>query len=446
MKIAKLESNPNFRKEEAPLPLVPIEDEERNNDKSKTIAFKLRTNPTDANSTVYSYTTLILDGTCSTRDALKWYPDVTRVLTGLNITSAAAKHQMIKRMCRDSVETAYENEVAKGQLARQRYNARQASRSLTKGATESDPDFESRQQQVYNAAMDLANLPQIEDGDIIAGLQAIIKHLSPFKVLAKQKRFMRRKMRKPADMKTRTYANHLLRINHSELPQLPPNFNTAQSLGEDEILDIVLHGVPNSWRKKMDEHDFDPHVGTLEDLINFCERMESAETHENATDKQLVNGRIPKKKKNSYKKPSSSDDATGKWCEFHETDTHTTSECETLKRLKRERANGGSKKGNFKNKTWKRQSSDAKSFTKKELAAIAEKAVRKAQREQLNAISKRKVDDSSDSSDGEINEKDDNSSVSSTASLNALETKMKDVDNELAEFSFDGKAKNSVDA
>ena len=114
------------------------------------------------------------------------------------------------------------------------------------------------------------------------------------------------------------------------------------------MLDIVLHGIPKSWHKKMDEHDFDPHEGSLEDLVSFCERLESAESHDRAPDKQVVNGRIPKKKKGTFKKgSSSSDQPTGKWCEFHETDTHNTAECETLKRLKRDRAKWWFQERNF---------------------------------------------------------------------------------------------------
>jgi hypothetical protein len=60
-------------------------------------------------------------------------------------------------------------------------------------------------------------------------LRDTIKMVCPYKALEKQKRFMRRKMRKLANMRIRIFVNHLHRINFDELPQLPP-FATDQEL------------------------------------------------------------------------------------------------------------------------------------------------------------------------------------------------------------------------
>ena len=69
--------------------------------------------------------------------------------------------------------------------------------------------------------------------------------------------------------------------------------------------------------------------------------------------------------------------------------------------------------------TWGNQS---KKFTKKELNAIVKKQVKKAKKE-INAVAKRKTNDD-----------DDDQSISS---LNMLETRMKDVDEQLKHFNFD---------
>jgi hypothetical protein len=197
-------------------------------------------------------------------------------------------------------------------------------------------------------------------------------------------------------------------------------------LSNDELLDIVLFGIPKSWVKEMDRQDFDPFaMEDIQTLVQFCERMESAEDFQDTSNKQGSNS------KNSYKKTKFSNNkgkpckGSGKWCEYHETDTHDTSECSVLKKMKESsgRSNSSDKKPFNKNKTWTKKSNDAKKFSKKELNALvkkaSEKAVKKATKE-LNAVAKRKRDDNDDS----------------TSSLHMLENEMKDVDDQLKNFNF----------
>ena len=269
----------------------------------------------------------------------------------------------------------------------------------------------------------------LRSSTVNVGLGQIIESLCPYQALAKQKRFMRRYMRKPADMKTRVYVNYLVTMNQQELPHLPP-FNAGQGLSNDELIDIVLYGVPKKWIHKMDEHDFDPMTKSLDQLTQFCERMEAAETHDTSAFLMPEGGKPSGKKSSSKKYKASgntSDSRSGKWCHYHEVDTHNTSECETLKRLKANSKEGSS--GKSKNRTWVRKSEDAKKLTKKELSAIGKKAahsaIKKAKAE-CHAVAKRKSDE-------------DESSVSSadTAdnSVNMME-KMAAVDKQLADFDF----------
>ena len=107
---------------------------------------------------------------------------------------------------------------------------------------ETDANFEARRLQIDNA--NLAAPPDDATPDQVQhGLNSIIRVVCPYKVLEKQKLFMRRKMRKPGDMTTRQYVNHLHRINFDELPMLPP-FNQRQELHNDEILDIICYRLP----------------------------------------------------------------------------------------------------------------------------------------------------------------------------------------------------------
>jgi hypothetical protein len=264
-------------------------------------------------------------------------------------------------------------------------------------------------------------------------LRDTIKMVCPYKALEKQKRFMHRKMRKPANMKIRIFVNHLHRINFDEIPQLLP-FMAEQELSNDELLDIILFGIPKSWVvKEMDKQDFDPFA--REDVqAQFCERMESAEDFQDTSNKQGSN------LKNSYKKTKFSNNkekpskGSGKWYKYHDTDMHDTSECSVLKKMKESgRSNSSNKKPFNKNKTWTKKSDDAKKFSKKELNALvkkaSEKAVKKATKE-MNAVAKRKRD----------NDNDDDS----TSSLHMLENKMKDVDDQLKNFNFEAVDKVKV--
>ena len=262
----------------------------------------------------------------------------------------------------------------------------------------------------------------------------MVNELCPYKALEKQKRFMRRKMRKPANMTTRTYVNNLLRINTDELPQLPP-FSPTQSLREDELIDIVTFGIPKSWVRKMDEHDFDPVVKGLAATIVFCERMESSEDFTPDADQKISTKKTSTSKK--YKSDrKNSGPRHGKWCDYHEVNTHNTSERETLKKLKASRSSGNDKPAH-KNKTWKRKSDEAKTYSKKELAAIAKKASREAVKKataECHAVAKRKSDSDDDSS----------TSSESDKSVNMMEAQMAEVDQQLADFDFD-KVDNEVE-
>jgi hypothetical protein len=243
----------------------------------------------------------------------------------------------------------------------------------------------------------------------------------PYKALEKQKRFMRRKMRKPADMKTRMYVNYLQRINYDELPMLPP-FGAAQSLSVDELLDILLYGIPKSWITEMDKQDFDPFAKSIAQVVDFCERMESAENYTTVTSKKVAAS--PAKKGKFHKAQGKSSSSNGdKWCEYHESNTHNTSECTVLNKLKASKKNNSSDKKPSAKKDWKSKSNDAKKFTTKELNAIVKKKVKQAKKE-VNAVAKRKSDDDDDDSD-------------SVSSLHMLENRMHDIDEKLKHFDFD---------
>jgi hypothetical protein len=161
-------------------------------------------------------------------------------------------------------------------------------------ATETHAEFLQRQAdtQVADKAVppNPATLAMIEPA-----LKLTIKMLCPYKALEKQKHFMCCKMCMPADMKTRIFVNHLHQINFNEIPQLPP-FTTGQELSNNKLLDIILFGIPKSWVREIDKQDFDPFDREdIQAVIQFCERMESAEDTDHTQKSGLT-------LKNSHKK------------------------------------------------------------------------------------------------------------------------------------------------
>ena len=76
-------------------------------------------------------------------------------------------------------------------------------------------------------------------------IQTAAGSVMPYKALERQKRFMNRRMCKPADMKIRQYVSHLVQINSEETPFMPP-FNANQQLSKDKLMDIIMFGIPQS--------------------------------------------------------------------------------------------------------------------------------------------------------------------------------------------------------
>jgi hypothetical protein len=64
---------------------------------------------------------------------------------------------------------------------------------------------------------------------IFEGLLQVIIYMAPHKALAKQKRWMRRFCRKPQDMLSREYVNHICRITTTNSPTLSRSVGMLRS-------------------------------------------------------------------------------------------------------------------------------------------------------------------------------------------------------------------------
>ena len=383
-------------KEVPPLPLIPDDLDEINiKDPMKSCTFKLYSNPADTTSAKVGFTMPIIDGTQSVRAHIKWYENVKRVCIGLALTSDAdvnahceARVHTVRSTLRGASLTCFNETIKTWRTQQWTTNAERARNAVVQG-TMTDAEFAAARQAAYdNEPKPVAVHAWFKDA-----CQEVIKHATPYKALEKQKRFMRRKMRKPADMKTRMYVNHLHRINYDELNKLPP-FVNDQMLADEEILDILVYGLPKSWVRKMDELDFDPFHEGIYKTVDFCERMESSEDFD-------TNATQVSKKSKTNKKSSKKESGKGQlYCELHGTGGHSTEECKTIKSMVQKHKDGDNSKNgkkSFGNKTWKRSADDAKKNTKKELAAFIKKSIRA----ELNAISEKKRSADESSSDEE---------------------------------------------
>ena len=90
----------------------------------------------------------------------------------------------------------------------------------------------------------------------VLNAEAILKDLRnqlfPQRALQQQKRYMRRSLRKPRNMSIRMYVNRILELN-DQLASYPGTGDNQDGtkLPEDEILDLLEFGIPNTWQKAM---------------------------------------------------------------------------------------------------------------------------------------------------------------------------------------------------
>jgi len=188
-------------------------------------------------------------------------------------------------------------------------------------------------------------VPGVGIAIIDAALQELATILLPTKIVQCVKRHLRREARKPVDMGVKTYLMHIICINSQEIPRLPPNFNAAQCLSDDEIVDILLFSALKSWQRKMDRQGFDPLANVPSDAATFMERIEMSEDFDG--DKKTTKVAASKGKKQSGFAKGNSDADGFKCCVLHgNNNTHDASECKTfIAQTKKLKGNNTNQKG-----------------------------------------------------------------------------------------------------
>jgi hypothetical protein len=325
-----------------------------------------------------------------------------QVFEGMNATTGTARDALVRRALCDQALTSYDQGYVQSQAERwgnlktDAYNA----------AIQADPTDLA----AARAASAAVAQPAIENVDVANGINTLMEYIVPFKGLQRQKRFMRRKCRKPADMSAREFYNHFTRMNDQELPNMPPNYNWDQRLTDDEVVDILLFAFPASWSAEMNKQGFDPFAATSMEVLEFCERMEAAEAvYHQPNSNGKANGNHNNNKGSSKKKSSGGQKSEGQYyCLHHgKNTTHDTNDCTTLKNQSKKLKSSNDNSGGSKNKTWTKKAEHNKDKSKKELAALARKMVR----EELNAAEKKR----------KSKDKDDDDSVASVNQIDEVD-------------------------
>ncbi len=201
-------------------------------------------------------------------------------------------------------------------------------------------------------------------------------------------------------MKIREFHNHLSRINEEELPFLPPDFSQAQSLTNDEITDIILYAIPNSWKREIDKLGIDPDRLNTALFVDQLEMIEASEDHDkNSSEQKKTSSTSNKKPKKGGSKDGSKKETSGdKYCMYHKhNSTHTTEQCKVLKALAEAKAQ---KDGGRKSKKWVRKDSDK---TKEEMKLLIQETAKEVFQNEMHAVSKKRKVIDDDKDEGKVN-------------------------------------------
>jgi len=213
----------------------------------------LLSDPTDPNLTKVKFSLKILKGRNgeTARDVIQWFMNMERAFAGLNSNNGQLRYQMIQQFAVGSALSGF-NHNAQVLAA----PARATLIATAQAAVTADDGTNAARRTTLNAQV--AAMQALTNETVLAqngglaiittALNGMMTILLPNKTLQRVKRYLRREARKPVDVPVRECLMHIICINTQEIPRLPPNFNNAQSLGDDEIIDILLFGTPKSWQ------------------------------------------------------------------------------------------------------------------------------------------------------------------------------------------------------
>ena len=183
-----------------------IEEEEEAPAKNEFVKVALLSDPSDANSEK-NYINFRYFRQGRPEKWLKAQEDLEKIFEGQNVTSPAGKFRLVR-------------EFLKGDALRV---------------------FDLKARSTLDAS---GNILVSEDA-LNGSMMAVTQHIFPRNALARQKRWMRRWMKKPREMSARQFAARVMEIV-SKFPKYP-GYRPEHAVPEDEVADMVVTGCPFSW-------------------------------------------------------------------------------------------------------------------------------------------------------------------------------------------------------
>ena len=258
--------------------------------KTNSVVFKLYTTPSDTDSPQYEMTVPIFK-TGTPERWLETRKSIDKVFLGLNLTSGPYQYQQVRRILQGDALATFD-------------------KAATKHGNETTNNLK-------------------------LCLDEVTKHVFPNCALQKQKRYMRRALRKPRDMSIKEYDARLEELNNMlkwfcdevDNTRLCPRI--GQKIDTDEMKDILYFSIPNKWHKQAIVQGFNTLDKDRDEIVAFCERMEECEELEGDTKTKTVKNPNGQSRHNGKRKANSS--SVGKFCMLHGKDKgHDTDECKVL--------------------------------------------------------------------------------------------------------------------
>ena len=283
-----------------PVPLIPVEKKEIK--KGEFLKLDLRSVPTDAESETYSFNfPFFKQGTPA--EWIQWRKNYQKVQVGQNLTTGPSKYAMARQLLEGNALRVFNT-------------------SATTHGNETNEHF-------------------------TAVLEDVTVHVFPRRALSKQKRYMRRHLRKPCELNIRQFVSSVQDMNADLV--FFPGATPASILPKDELVEIVETLCPNSWQRQLLLQGFDVTEHTLTNLVEFYDRLQTVE--------EIYDDNIKKSsdKNGTKSKTNSSSGKTGtkwsaksnknagnnksteggnkrkqKWCPLHEVYGHDEHDCKVI--------------------------------------------------------------------------------------------------------------------